>query len=101
MRTLRRRLKLGGGVGDSAASEAEPWRAAVESCLVEDGDEAAFDLGALRRQVRAETPTLSQDAKDMESILREWEQGRDDKTFAMKTRFFPAGVKIPGVKWTD
>ena len=67
MRTLRRRLKLGGGVGDSAASEAEPWRAAVESCLVEDGDEAAFDLGALRRQVRAETPTLSQDAKDMES----------------------------------
>ena len=97
MRTLRRRLKL----GDAAASEAEPWRAAVESCLVEDGDEAAFDLGALRRQVRAETLTLSQDASDMESILREWELGRDDKTFAMKTRFFPSGVKIPGVKWTD
>ena len=91
---------LSGGAGDSAVAD-EPWRAAVESCVVEAGDDGDFDLGALRRQVRAEPPTLSRDAGDMEYILREWEQSRDDKTFAMKTRFFPSGVKLAGVKWTD
>ena len=33
-------------------------------------------------------------------IIRSWEQTRSDYDFAMRTRFFPSGVKIPGVKWT-
>ena len=44
---------------------------------------------------------MSADASEIAKIIEEWEVTRDDKTFAMKTRFFPSGVKIPGVKWTD
>ena len=135
-------------------SVVEFWRAAVESCAAEPGDDTEFDLDALRRQarplasdsdrspaishfrllkppppvpslrrhtlipfrslsshpcssssahrsqVRAEGVALSTAAAHVESIIREWEATKDDKTFAMKTRFFPSGVKIPGVKWT-
>ena len=44
---------------------------------------------------------LSADAAAVERILDDWRRTADDKDFAMKTRFFPLGVKIPGVKWTD
>lgn len=64
------------------------------------GDDDDFDLGALRRQVRSESVQLSESAAHVDAIIREWERTHDDKTFAMKTRFFPGGVKIPGVKWT-
>ena len=52
-------------------------------------------------QVRAEGVQLSADAAAVERILDDWRRTADDKDFAMKTRFFPLGVKIPGVKWTD
>ena len=100
MRALRVRLGGGGG-GEPVDAAAEPWRAAVESCTIEVGDDGEFDLDSLRRQVRTRDVALSADALAMEGILREWEQSRDDKAYAMKTRFFPSGVKIPGVKWTD
>ena len=59
---------------------------------------AAID--ALRAQVRSEVVSLSKDAADMAAIISDWQKTGDDLTFAMKTRFFPSGVKIPGVKWT-
>ena len=51
--------------------------------------------------VRAEAPSLSKDAAAVAEIIGEWRRTADDKSFAMRTRFFPSGVKIPGVKWTD
>ena len=40
------------------------------------------------------------DAAEVAKIIEQWQATADDKAFAMKTRFFPSGVKIPGVKWT-
>ena len=54
----------------------------------------------MRAQVRSEVVRLSKDAADMAAIISDWQKTGDDLTFAMKTRFFPSGVKIPGVKWT-
>ena len=51
--------------------------------------------------VRAEAPTLRKDAAAVAEIIGEWRRTADDKSFAMRTRFFPSGVKIPVVKWTD
>jgi len=76
------------------------WRARGRSCVEEPGDEAELDLDALRAQVRAEGVSLSKDATDVATIISDWQRTGDDKEFAMKTRFFPGGVKIPGVKWT-
>lgn len=90
-------LGAGGGL---SGRELKAWRAAVSSCAVEPGDDADFDLGALRREVRRENAPLSESAAHVDAIIKEWERTKDDKTFAMKTRFFPGGVKIPGVKWT-
>ena len=103
MRTLRRRLGLSEAqAATKPAAGAAEWRAAVDSCSVESGDDAPpFDLDALRQQVRAENVQLSADAAAMAKILDDWRRTADDKEFAMKTRFFPSGVKIPGVKWTD
>ena len=50
--------------------------------------------------MRAEGVSLSKDAKDVADIISDWQATGDDLKFAMKTRFFPGGVKIPGVKWT-
>ena len=102
MITLRNRLTAQSRSAGSGLSgrEVDFWRAAVNSCSAEPGDDADLDLDALRRQVRSEGVTLSPEAAHVEAIIREWEQTKDDKTFAMKTRFFPSGVKIPGVKWT-
>ena len=91
MWALRHRLGLPGN---------ESWRAHGRSCVEEAGDEAELDLDALRAQVRAEGVSLSKDAADVASIITDWQRTGDDKEFAMKTRFFPGGVKIPGVKWT-
>ena len=76
-------------------------RARVRSCVEEAGDDEALDIDALRAAVRAEAPTLSKDAAAVAEIIGEWRRTADDKSFAMRTRFFPSGVKIPGVKWTD
>jgi hypothetical protein len=95
MRTLRGRLGAGAGRGAG-----DQWRADVSSCVTEMGDDAGFDLDALRRQVHAEASPLSRAAAHVEAIIKEWQRTRDDKTLAMKTRFFPSGIKIPGVKWT-
>ena len=73
----------------------------MESCVVEAGDEEELDLDALRKQVRDEKVPLRASAKIVEEIIQQWQTSKDDKTFAMRTRFFPSGVKIPGVKWTD
>ena len=106
MRTLRLRLAAraaaadGGGGGSGSGGGGEPWRADVLSCVVEPGDDDAFDFEALRQQVRAEQPPLATDAKLVDEIIQQWKRTKDDKTFAMRTRFFPSGVKIPGVKWT-
>ena len=79
----------------------ESWRArSSQSCVEEPGDEAELDLDALRAQVRAEGVSLSKDAADVAAIISDWQATGDDLKFAMKTRFFPGGVKIPGVKWT-
>lgn len=89
MRTLRLRLKpaqpggAGGGGGVGLADDS--WRAAVDSCTVDAGDGAELELDALRRQVHSEGVHLSQDAADIDAIIREWQRTRDDKTFAMKT----------------
>lgn len=98
MRTLRLRLRK-----DAAerGSHVEPWQADVTSCVRQAGDEDSLDLNQLREQVRSENLVLSEDAAAMEHIIKEWAASHDDKTFAMKTRFFPSGVKIPGKKWTD
>ena len=102
MRTLRGRLVGAKGGRDAMGVRTEePWRAAVESCAVEAGDEEELDIDALRRQVRAEKAPLRESARLVSEIISQWEASRDDKTFAMRTRFFPSGVKIPGVKWTD
>ena len=116
MWTLRRRLKL------ADAPRGDEWRPPVESCVREAGDEKELDLDKLRHEVRAEIARggeaklsegsgkvqgrggeakLSEAAAAVEGIIQEWERTRDDKEFAMRTRFFPSGVKIPGVKWTD
>ena len=105
MRTLRGRLlakqSSGGGPRDTAGVRTdEAWRAEVESCVVESGDEEELDLDKLRQEVRKEAKPLSKGAKLVEEIIKQWEASKDDKTFAMRTRFFPSGVKIPGVKWT-
>ena len=58
---------------------------------------------SVARIIKAALPSdvqLSKDAKDMADIIADWQRTGDDKEFAMKTRFFPSGVKIPGVKWT-
>ena len=60
-----------------------------------------LDLDALRRQVRQEGAPLSESAKQVREIIEQWSKSGDDKTFAMRTRFFPSGVKIPGGKWTN
>ena len=86
--------------GSGSGGGGEPWRADVLSCVVEPGDDDAFDFEALRQQVRAEQPPLATDAKLVDEIIQQWKRTKDDKTFAMRTRFFPSGVKIPGVKWT-
>jgi len=79
----------------------ESWRArSSQSCVEEPGDEAELDLDALRAQVRAAGVSLSKDAADVAAIISDWQATGDDLKFAMKTRFFPGGVKIPGVKWT-
>ena len=91
----------GGGPRDTAGVRTdEAWRAEVESCVVESGDEEELDLDKLRQEVRKEAKPLSKGAKLVEEIIKQWEASKDDKTFAMRTRFFPSGVKIPGVKWT-
>ena len=98
MWALRKRLQLGGAAAGGAN---ESWRARGQaSCVELPGDEAELDLDALRAHVRAEGVQLSKDAKDMADIIADWQRTGDDKEFAMKTRFFPSGVKIPGVKWT-
>ena len=86
MRTLRRRLSSGKG----KSIVEEPWRSDVESCIVMAGDDQEFDLDALRAEVRRDAQPLSADAVAVDGILREWQASRDDKTFAMKTRFFPS-----------
>ena len=102
MRTLRGRLLGASGPRDSAGVRTdEPWRAAVESCVVEAGDDEELDIDELRRQVRAEGRPLRESAEQVREIIEQWQRTKDDKTFAMRTRFFPGGVKIPGVKWTD
>ena len=70
--------------------ELKAWRAVVTSCAVLAGDDDDFDLGALRRQVRTENAPLSESAAHVDAIIREWERTKDDKTFAMKTRFVRA-----------
>ena len=92
MRTLRSRLR---GAADNSS-----WRAPGDSCVVESGDEDELDLDALRAEVRAAGAPLSADAAAVAEIIRNWEKTRSDYDFAMRTRFFPSGVKIPGVKWT-
>ena len=102
MRTLRGRLLGSTGSRDHVGVRTdEGWRAAVDSCVVEAGDEEELDLDALRKQVRDEKVPLRASAKIVEEIIQQWQTSKDDKTFAMRTRFFPSGVKIPGVKWTD
>ena len=101
MRALRLRIRRASSSGEAPSAAHEPWRATVESCVVKAGDDDnTFDLGALRRDVLAEGATLSTDAAATAEIIEQWQRSGDDKTFAMRTRFFPAGVKIPGVKWT-
>ena len=51
--------------------------------------------------MRDENVPLRSSAKLVQEIIQQWQTSRDDKTFAMRTRFFPSGVKIPGLKWTD
>ena len=69
------------------------------------GDEEELDLDALRAETRREMAagafTLSKNASLVADIIADFARTHDDKEFAMKTRFFPSGVKIPGVKWTD
>ena len=102
MRTLRGRLLGAGGARDAAGVRVdEPWRADVESCVVESGDDEELDVEELRRQVRAEGKPLRESAEQVREIIEQWQRTKDDKTFAMRTRFFPGGVKIPGLKWTD
>jgi len=72
----------------------------VETCIQQPGDDADFDIDALRRQVRAKGEKLSKDAAAVAEIIAEWQSSGDDKKFAMRTRFFPEGNRIPGVKWT-
>ncbi|KAL1511476.1 hypothetical protein AB1Y20_006274 [Prymnesium parvum] len=92
MWTLRRRLGL--------SDDGDDWRASVETCIQQPGDDADFDIDALRRQVRAKGEKLSKDAAAVAEIIAEWQSSGDDKKFAMRTRFFPEGNRIPGVKWT-
>ena len=91
MWALRRRLGL---------EQNTSWRVPGGSCVEEAGDNGDLDLEALRREIQADKPSLSKDAAHMAAIIADWQQTGDDKEFAMKTRFFPSGVKIPGVKWT-
>eukprot|EP00965_Chrysotila_dentata_P157681 5208579-Pleurochrysis_carterae.AAC.1 len=95
MWTLRRRLA--GASGDSSS-----WMADVSSCVSLHGDEAELDLDAIRAEVLAEGDVfLSEDARAVLDILSEWASTRDDRTFAMRTRYFPSGVKPPGAgQWT-
>ena len=78
-----------------------PKPTCVDSKFVEPGDEEELDLNELRRQVRAEGQPLSESARQVQDIIEQWQRTKDDKTFAMRTRFFPKGDKIPGLKWTD
>ena len=78
MWTLRHRLGI--------PEDGTRWRAAVESCVVEAGDEGELDLDALRRKVRAEGAELSKDAAAVNEIITNWQATGDDKAFAMRTR---------------
>jgi len=81
------------------------WRAPLDSCVQVAGDEEELDLDALRAETRREMAAgafaLSKNASLVADIIADFARTHDDKEFAMKTRFFPSGVKIPGVKWTD
>ena len=65
-----------------------------------EGDDEELDLDRLRAEVRAKGVQLSKNASEVAKIIADWQRTGDDKEFAMKTRFFPSGIKIPGVKWT-
>lgn len=95
MVALRKRLGL---------PENVPWRAPVASCVVEEGDDGpGLDLGSIRARAHAMAATASSDdARAVEAIVREWVSTGDDKVFAMKTRYFPTGIKPEGYTgaWT-
>ena len=108
MWALRARLDNRTGSSSSAADgtgAGSGWRAPVDSCVQMAGDEEELDLDALRAETRREMATgafaLSKNASLVADIIADFARTRDDKEFAMKTRFFPSGVKIPGVKWTN
>ena len=96
MMTLRRRLKL---------PERHHWRARTKSCAEVEGDDGTLDLDAIRREVRGLVASgalkRSTEAQQMADIIADWQRTADDAVFAMKTRYFPTGVKPPGFtgKW--
>ena len=95
----------GGGGGSGGDGTGGGWRAPLDSCVQMAGDEEELDLDALRAETRREMAAgafaLSKNASLVADIIADFARTHDDKEFAMKTRFFPSGVKIPGVKWTD
>ena len=93
MVALRKRLGL---------PETVPWRAPVSSCVALPGDDVELDLEEIRAQARAlAAAEMSADARAVEAIIREWVESKDDKTFSMKMRYFPTGVKPEGAGgWT-
>ena len=95
----------GGGGGSGGDGTGGGWRAPVDSCVQMAGDEEELDLDALRAETRREMAAgafaLSKNASLVADIIADFARTHDDKGFAMRTRFFPSGVKIPGVKWTD
>lgn len=44
---------------------------------MEPGDDAEFDLGALRREVRRENAPLSESAAHVDAIIKEWERTKE------------------------
>ena len=94
MVALRRRL----GVPEDV-----PWRAPVSSCVVLPGDDDPFDLDLIRAKARTlAAERMNEDARAVNAIISEWLATGDDKTFAMRTRYFPSGVKPAGFlgAWT-
>ena len=95
----------GGGGGSGGDGTGGSWRAPLDSCVQMAGDDEELDLDALRAETRREMAAgafaLSKNASLVADIIADFARTHDDKEFAMKTRFFPSGVKIPGVKWTD
>ena len=105
MWALRARLNGSGG----KPSEAERWRAPTRSCAPWAANDDGFplDIDAVRARVFAGgKPPLSADAAAVAEILDEWARrggggaGDSDWVFAMRTRYFPTGVKVVGKQWT-